>query len=691
MPSQPNNTKTLSFENWLYKSFLWQVRRWVFVFLSILASCSLVTNYFKIGDDYHAFNLPSFGIFLTFTTFSILIFWQIYSTSLVKLFSKSLFQTLVWLINTVFFSLLFVVKDANPLLFFFNFLTLIYSITYLVQSSKTDQKWNLVTIISAPFSLFLEIIKTPNFFRQIPQELREKEAEKTKSTFWQSILSSPKTRNEILLGLIWSLLLVMFVVPLLASTNPIFADLMRNIINLLNLSWLEDFLISLMFGLAFWQVLFGLFLYWILPKIFSLVAWNLENGVKVSLEIVQSENLKDTGSKENLTNTDKNEADQKADQKEISQIEINKPEEETQKYANFQLSFLTPKTILIITFLLYFVSQVGLYLISRSDLEKIGYGRLNNEIFTQLSLVCLIVFGLLIIDKYRHKFHQISSILLLIQSAFLGIIATKSVVDYMLTFGLTFKRLYGVVVVIFIFANVGFFGYHLLKNLTENWLFKRLVYLVVILLIGVNLVNFDGLIYQNMPRETDGIDYGYLTSLSLDSGAFDQIALKISEARKNYLQTVKYIGDVETPAPNLTTTTNYGKDGLSTGMPVLLPIAPQIPTKISSQNPRNTDNFLPTASTQPEIMDVYGKPTKVATTFNSKAECEKIAKSCRAESEKYMFESQYILAKYQFLKYKYENFSWQTWQSFNLTEWQTWQKIKEKTDLFKDIDKETYR
>ena len=558
------------------------------------------------------------------------------------------------------------VKDANPLLFFFNFLALIYSLVFFVQSSKLDQKWNFITVIFSPFILFLQIIKTPNFFRQITQEIAEKEAEKTKSTFWQSILSSPKTRNEILLGLIWSLLLVMFVVPLLAST-----------------SWLGDFLISLMFGLAFWRVLFGVFLYWILPKTFSFIAWNLENRkenrAKTDLEIVQSENLKEIGSNEILENTDKSEVDKKVYKNEISKIEINKSEEENQKYANFQLSFLTPKTILIITSLLYFVSQIGLYLISSSDLEKIGYGRLNNEIFTQLSLVCLIVFGLLILDKYRHKFHQISSILLLIQSTFLGIIATKSVFDYMLTFGLTFKRLYGVVVVIFIFANVGLFGYFILKKLTENWLLKRLVYLVFILLIGVNLVNFDGLIYQNMPRETDGIEYGYLTSLSLDSGAFDQIALKISQARKNHLQTVKYIGEVETPPPNLTPSQDYNQP----------PTPIEIP--IPSQNPQNSDNFLPPVLTQPEIMDVYGKPTKIPTTFNSKAECEKVAKNCKAESEKYTFESKYILAKYQFLKYKYENFSWQTWQSFNLTEWQTWQKIKEKTDLFKDIDKETYR
>ena len=169
MPSQPNNTKTLSFENWLYKSFLWQSRRWIFVFLSILATFSLVTNYFIIRSEFGTFNFPTFGIFLTFTTFSILIFWQIYSTSLAKLFSKSLFQTLVWLINTIFFSLLFMVKDANPLLFFFNFLALIYSLVFFVQSSKLDQKWNFITVIFSPFILFLQIINTPNFFRQITQ------------------------------------------------------------------------------------------------------------------------------------------------------------------------------------------------------------------------------------------------------------------------------------------------------------------------------------------------------------------------------------------------------------------------------------------------------------------------------------------------------------------------------------------
>jgi len=614
---------------------------------------------------------------------------------------NSLFSSAIWAISAFFFGLLYLVRDTNPLLAFFNFLGLIYSFAFLVQTQKSSWKWTFEYIISAPFLIIPDILNTPNLFKLAKIRNEKLEAEKfemenlknnlkiskidqnspgfkvelTENPTENLVKSNSKTQfqklqlsfwgekqknlvkkfGEISLGLFLGFLLLLIIVPILASTNPIFANFILsfwnflvNFLQLFNLipflEFLAEFLNSFIFGLSFWRLIFG-YLFWLsLPRLFASI---LADSVwKINLEIqANSEEKSNSNSQKSTENT--------------SQISKN-----SNSTSNSNSILLIPKFGIIVVLVVYLISQVNLYFASPSELSALGYtfGKLNNEVFGQLSIVCLIVFGLVFFDRIKQFLHEITSGTLLFQSSFLAFIATKSVWDYIANFGLTFKRLYGVVVVIFIFGTIGILSFQLFRKLANTWVFQKIVYLSFILLILVNLANFDSLIYQNSPLfddltyyksplknsqnnfqnslqtnsklsanspENSKIDYRYLTELSLDSGHFDQILNKIVELRRNYIITN--------------------------------------PTKFSGK-----------------VKDYIDQSGQIQThqdkKFNSKSECQIEAINCYPirsyDKDSFEFETRDILEKAIFLQQKYRVFGISDWATFNLTEWQTFGKIQ---------------
>jgi hypothetical protein len=122
--------------------------------------------------------------------------------------------------------------------------------------------------------------------------------------------------------------------------------------------------------------------------------------------------------------------------------------------------------------------------------------------------------------------------ILLIQTTFLAFVAGKSVFDYMLNWGFTFKRLYGLAVVIFILAVIAVLAVKLYKNFSDYTFFRIISFYLILILGLINIINFDRLIFNNLPRETNGIKYSYYVELSSDAGNLDQILNKLNQLQK---------------------------------------------------------------------------------------------------------------------------------------------------------------
>ena len=706
-----------------------------FPILAILLSFCLINTDFPFAGMFVATAFLTISIFAQIFWFehSTKKIWDILSTSnsqnpenksesKLEVFS-TLINSAVWSTALMFFGLIYLVRDSNSLLSFFNFLAIIYSFSFLVQTHKISWKWNFENLISAPFLLIADVLNTPNLFRIAKEKeqrlviLANKETNPTKinnilgkfQLFWNKESQRKvflKKFSEIILGTIFGFFILLIIVPILASTNPIFANFLTNLGNFLFdflqffnlipfLEFLFPFLNSFIFGLNFWRLIFAIIFWLILPRLFgsiltsSVTKMNLITNSSANLS---SENKIDDNSKNNspnfltgddlqndlelktkIQNKSKSEinseevfqnlaqpntesfvnipdSDQKSQNKIDSKL-INEPnstkildsnsikEESTKENSqtlskNLQKSnqvLLIPKLSLILVLVVYLISQISLYFATPSELSALGYtfGKLNNEVFGQLSVVCLIVFGLVFIDQIRQILHKISSWVLLLQSSFLALVATKSVWDYISVFGLTFKRLYGVVVVIFIFGIITILSCQTIQKLSKIWVLQRLVYFIFILLILVNLVNFDALIYHNLPSEktsnniektsNNNFDYNYYTELSLDNGNFDKILNRFIELRK-------------------------------------LEIA-QSPTKYEGQ--------IPSENYRIQI-------------FNSLEECQKETKICYKQKNynQNFYTTKTALQKAGYLQQKYRSFGLEDWAIFNVTEWQTFQKIK---------------
>ena len=108
--------------------------------------------------------------------------------------------------------------------------------------------------------------------------------------------------------------------------------------------------------------------------------------------------------------------------------------------------------------------------------------------------------------------------------------AYKSVAEYINAWGLTYKRLYGLT-----FATwttgifVLFFNNYRQKNIAMVFVKNTIIFSGVMLLL-VNVLNFDYLIYHLGKTETgQGTDYTYLSTLSSDSLSYKEQFMKLEE------------------------------------------------------------------------------------------------------------------------------------------------------------------
>jgi Domain of unknown function (DUF4173) len=180
-------------------------------------------------------------------------------------------------------------------------------------------------------------------------------------------------------------------------------------------------------------------------------------------------------------------------------------------------------------------------------------GKVVNEIFFYLSVVCFVVFGLLYINLRSSLWTKITSGILLIQAFLLGLIAFKSDWTYIMDWGLTHKRLYGLAVLTIILFNIIIFASYLVaKKLVKYNLPVILTLTFCIIGTITNSINLDYIIYRNTPKESQGVELNYISEMSLDSyslksefekqyndsGNYDQTCINYSWLGTNYRKIV---------------------------------------------------------------------------------------------------------------------------------------------------------
>ncbi len=271
-----------------------------------------------------------------------------------------------------------------------------------------------------------------------------------------------------------SVLLALIIIPLLASANPIFSHLITETFG----KFFKENIIIHFFRI----VLFAIFAFFI-PKFIS--------SLDESNEAIKTENKED----------------------EISQ------------------KLLLPKIVAIVILAVFFVTQIELYRASTEALISIGVtnSQRAREVFGQLIVVSAIIGALVYLDKNKTKKHWLTTAILLIEGVFLTFIAFKSVNDYVLAWGLTQKRLWGYTGIIHMLGVYGLFTFTHIKRLTHQTVVKEIAVWSGIILVCVNLANFDYLIYNYAkPTTSSGIDYEYMVfNLSKDGHYYRDILEKV--------------------------------------------------------------------------------------------------------------------------------------------------------------------
>ena len=378
---------------------------------------------------------------------------------------------------------------ANYFVTALNLIALVWSFSIMSLGIKEKS----INYFLAPFTLLFKTFNTENKYKINFQDLWK--SNKTK------LHNDSEIIGQIVLGLFISIVLILIIVPLLANSNIIFKDYLTNIGNFF-LAFKDLEIFSLLnFGRLILFLFFGFVLF---PKFFSYINFNNTAENNFDLNTRQQQNLP-------------------------------KPD-----YSTINFITLIPKILISFILIIFFISQIQLYFANSEYLLELNknYGNLNNEIFSQLLAVCLITFSISFWDRTQNSYHKISSFLLIGLSLFLTFIAFKSDLEYVSHYGITFKRLWGFVLLLLVFNSFMINIFKIVKNLNTNKAFEMVLLNSLILLIIVNFINFDRLIFNNMPHAKDNNakkDYTYYDKLTINAIDLSTIY------KKQQIEVEKYI------------------------------------------------------------------------------------------------------------------------------------------------------
>ncbi len=374
---------------------------------------------------------------------------------------------------------LFIVLRTNPILIFLNIAASVFLGSILAVKYKI---FTFLNSILLPIQLLFETMKQkPNY-------------EVTSGSKISSRIKQLITSFDHLLSIAITIVLLLIIIPILASANPFFDTLIENVISSLRISRVLDYLLGDNIPLHIARFIFLLILFALLPRLYSLV----NNNESVS---------------------------------EIS-------------FPFSKLRLLLPKITVAFVIAVFFFTQIQLYTASSELLQQMGYtnSQLTREVFGQLAVVSVIIFFLVYNDEARKKRDRILSYLLLIEGLFLSGMAFKSVFDYSSLFGFTLKRLYGFAAVLWITAVYISFAYVYFKNLEKSMFVRGVILWTATLLIGINIANFDYLIAHVRPAHVgNGPDYQYIAfNTSTDAHAYEMIVDNLYKKNKHTLSEYNY-------------------------------------------------------------------------------------------------------------------------------------------------------
>ncbi len=409
---------------------------------------SAVSSYLIVVFGY----FPSLGLAITF---SLLI-----SAAFILKQDKSKINLYLYI-----FALLlsfFIFFRANQFLTFLNILAVFYLGSLMIIPSGLNKISGFLYFAFSPLILFIRSISAKNNY---PINFRSIKI---------NIISGKETGIvKLLKSLGLTFVILIIIIPLLSSANPIFSKLVSDFFKLLKLHSLLETLFSVNYATWIIRLMVFIFLSLVIPRIFT------------------------------HTNTPS----------------------KSRIFGNFlsTVNLLLPKLIVGIVIAVFFKAQAQLYFASDVTLQTLGYSHSQyaREVFAQLSIVALVILGLVYNDKSNKKPAKVLTYFLVIEGIFLTLIALKSVNDYSSMWGFTYKRLWGYTGVIWIFSVFVIFLHKYFKKLSDSCFIKSTIIFSALVLVAVNIVNFDKLIFHYRKSTTQsGIDYYYLSSLSSDAKAY---------------------------------------------------------------------------------------------------------------------------------------------------------------------------
>jgi hypothetical protein len=318
----------------------------------------------------------------------------------------------------------------------------------------------LTTLLLTPLSVIVNTLNGRNIFPYSRKKL-------------DSIKRGDKIK-QYLPTILVTLLLLGITTPLLASANPFFNTLLQNVLNFFNLTSFmrfftaEELVHNVIRLFAFAVLAYGI------PRVISLSS---EGGRRSAVNL------------------------------------------------SLPVNYLIPKIAMGILLVLFFITQAQLYFATPDSLQSMGYSnsRLTNEVFFQVTLVAFIIFILTYLDTRRNSWHKKLTYILLLEAFFLIGIAFKSVIDYSFLWGLTQKRLWGYATMSWLTGALIIFIYQYINQVPKLRFFRQIITFTILVLIGINIANFDFLIaHYSKVRTQSGTDYVYLASLSPDASYYKE-------------------------------------------------------------------------------------------------------------------------------------------------------------------------
>jgi Domain of unknown function (DUF4173) len=404
--------------------------------------------------------------------------WSVFGISIVALIlvNKLKRTNLDWfLAGVAILSSLNFVAHTNILNLFFSFGLYFYATGWLIIKLPSDRFLQVFHLIVPYLHALINVVgakdNLPTLFAKTTQVAAPKIVENISPSSEIKKVKIDKT-SQIITNVSISILVLAIILPLLSFANPQFGKYIQDFINL---KWIKDVINWLVENVLSAAMILRLlvigFLYIFIPRLITHCQ---------SYKPIELENKKD-------------------------------------------LAIDIPKIITVFTLFTFLAVQLQTTL--NPELLTKTAGKIANETFFHLSVVCLVAFGLIYMN-FKDKFStKIWSLILLGQTLILGGIAFQSDWGYVTNWGLTHKRLYGFSIVSLVVGAIIIFAYFAFKN---N---RKIIQAFAILFCGVsvitNFVNMDKMIYKNPPKESTGIEQSYVNELGLDTGNLKERYTKV--------------------------------------------------------------------------------------------------------------------------------------------------------------------